>query len=319
MRAFFSLKAAQMEHLDEAFKAAEHVGMPLGSRGMLTSLDSILCMLKECTKTKDLDRGRRVLSLITEAHTEAMPMLRDQLIRMFASCGSLHYANQVFGQITKPSLYTWHAIISAHASLGHSYIALELFYSMYYHGDIANRFVFACIVKVCARVGAYEIGKLLHHAIVSVNLEPDVVVGCVVVDMYLRCGCVCDAHCIFERQMNRNVVTWGAMIGGYTELGQGSVALRLFENMQNEGLSPDRVIYICLLKACGQIQSILHGFLVHAMVIESKLDYETSIANSLVDMYTKCGMFSDALNVFSKQQHKDIISWGSLIAGYAQH
>ncbi|KAI5066679.1 hypothetical protein GOP47_0019303 [Adiantum capillus-veneris] len=299
-------RAAPLEPHTDAFK-------------LVPSLETIQRMLKECIHTKDLHLGRRVLSLVRKDHLEAMPMLTDQLIRIFALCGSLRDANYTFGQTINPSLYTWHAIISAHASLGHNCIALELFYCMYYQGNNPNKFLFTCILKVCAHGGESATGQLLHHAIVCVSLGSDVCIGCALVDMYLRCGCVHDAEYVFERQTNGDVVIWSAMIGGCIELGHSQMAVNLFHRSQSERLKPDRVIFLCLLKACVQIQSISLCFLVHAMIIECSLYQEPFIANSLVDMYSRLGIFKEALTVFSKQQHKDTISWGALISGYAQH
>lgn len=42
------------------------------------------------------------------------------------------------------------------------------------------------------------------------------------------------------------------------------------------------------------------------------------IGNALVDLYAKCGLLSDAQNVFDMLLVRSIVTWTSLIAGYAQ-
>lgn len=43
------------------------------------------------------------------------------------------------------------------------------------------------------------------------------------------------------------------------------------------------------------------------------------VANSLISMYCKCGCMDDALRVFHELPNRDLVSWNSMIAGYAQY
>jgi pentatricopeptide repeat protein len=53
------------------------------------------------------------------------------------------------------------------------------------------------------------------------------------------------------------------------------------------------------------------------MELES-LERDPIVGNALVDMYAKCGSLDKAEQVFHKLQVQDLVSWTSLIAGYAQ-
>ncbi|KAK1293334.1 Pentatricopeptide repeat-containing protein [Acorus calamus] len=54
-------------------------------------------------------------------------------------------------------------------------------------------------------------------------------------------------------------------------------------------------------------------------MVRSGLDLDTSIANSLITMYGKCGKTDDARLVFDGLLHRDVISWNSMLAGYEQN
>ncbi|KAF5205300.1 Pentatricopeptide repeat-containing protein, partial [Thalictrum thalictroides] len=43
------------------------------------------------------------------------------------------------------------------------------------------------------------------------------------------------------------------------------------------------------------------------------------IGNALISMYSKCGNVVQALYIFERMKVKDIVTWNSMIAGYAQH
>jgi pentatricopeptide repeat protein len=42
------------------------------------------------------------------------------------------------------------------------------------------------------------------------------------------------------------------------------------------------------------------------------------VGNALIDMYMKCGMLAKALSVFNNLPMRNIVSWNTLITGYAQ-
>ena len=44
-----------------------------------------------------------------------------------------------------------------------------------------------------------------------------------------------------------------------------------------------------------------------------------SLGNALVDMYARCGVLEQAQETFDALQIWDVVSWSTLISGYAQH
>ena len=43
------------------------------------------------------------------------------------------------------------------------------------------------------------------------------------------------------------------------------------------------------------------------------------LCNVLLDMYAKCGLLTKAQKVFDRIPVRDVVSWTSIIAGYAEH
>ena len=71
--------------------------------------------------------------------------------------------------------------------------------------------------------------------------------------------------------------------------------------MRNEGIDPDVVTYICVLKACCSICCLQVGEEIYAEVKDlGLLGKDIVLGNTLADMYTKCGALSEAHEVFEK-------------------
>ena len=115
-------------------------------------------------------------------------------------------------------------------------------------------------------------------------------------------------------------MSWTALISGYAKQGQGNEALHCFDMMVRDGILPNSVTFLSILKACGSIGSLEKGEEMHGHVIkEGLLGKDILLGSAVVDMYTKCGAMSKAQEVFDQLPIQDVVCWNALISGYAQH
>lgn len=303
----------KVERLDEAVDLMHQSGFPL-------SQHTLCCLLQECTTKKDLIVARRLHCIVISSGLLTVPILGDYLIRLYGACGSLLEASLVFCNVAKPSVYTWHAVISAHVIYGEFDRAVDLYNKMRLEGTIPNQFVITCILKACSDVGAIEQGKLIHDEVIRKGLASEVVIGSTLVDMYAKFGNLKDACKVFEGLPQRDLVSWSAMLAGYAQHGCSLSALKLFGGMeQQEGIKPDKVMFLLTLKACSCLGSSQLGELLHCQIIRSGFESDVIVGNTLVDMYAKCGSLEEARKVFGRLGDQTVVSWGAMIAGYADH
>ncbi|KAK1563195.1 hypothetical protein Q3G72_023884 [Acer saccharum] len=88
--------------------------------------------------------------------------------------------------------------------------------------------------------------------------------------------------------------------------------------MSSYGFEPDNHTYPCLLKACSGLNSLWVGLQIHGAVVKVGLDSNLFIGNGLVCMYGKCGCLVKARRVLDEIPSRDVVSWNSMVAGYAQ-
>ena len=89
-------------------------------------------------------------------------------------------------------------------------------------GDL---FTFVYILKACTDIIALEQGLLIHYIIIEMGIKLDSCLGSTLIDFYAKCSSVKDATNVFVHLPKQNVVTWSAMIGGYTLHGNHVVRL----------------------------------------------------------------------------------------------
>ncbi|MCO5590986.1 hypothetical protein L7F22_044962 [Adiantum nelumboides] len=279
----------------------------------------LLCLLHKCTVNKDLEAGRRVHRLaVCNGHGQTS-FYCDHLIRFHESCDNLAEANFVFHKALKPTIYTWNAIISVHVKLGKPEEALILYRKMQQHGTKPGKVTYLYCLKACGSLQYLGYGRHVHTQIVIGLLHVDNIVGSTLVGMYCKCGNLEDAQNVFDGLQQRNSVVWGAMIAGYIQSDRASLALELFEQMQQQDMKPDGHILSSLLKVCGVTGAFHQGMVVHVMIIKQQHDFDVAVQNTLVDMYSKCGVLEEAHRVFNTLSKCNVISWGALIFGYVEH
>lgn len=237
---------------------------------------------------------------------------------MYAKCRSLNEAHRAFDQLPNRNAVSWGAMIAGHVDHGHGLCALELFQQMKEEHIQPDKVTFLCILKACGIVAVLGLGRLVHEEIIRFGLKSDLVWSSLV-GMYAKSGSIQEAHDVFDTLPNRDVVTWGVIIAGYAQCGQGLPAVELFNKMQSEGIKPDKVTFLSILKACGSIGAVEQGRWIHDQTIKIGFEVDMLIGNTLVDMYGKCGSVEEAWKVFNKLPKQDLTSWGAMIAALAQY
>eukprot|EP00250_Pteridium_aquilinum_P002574 c12798_g1_i1 orf=256-1101(+) len=77
--------------------------------------------------------------------------------------------------------------------------------------------------------------------------------------------------------------------------------------------------YIEILQGCIMLNGLEEGRRVHTLLNISGMEEGTHIGNKLINMYMKCGNVIDAKDVFDKMTVRNVVSWTSIIGGYAHH
>ncbi|MED6107450.1 hypothetical protein PIB30_014063 [Stylosanthes scabra] len=232
---------------------------------------------------------------------------------------------------------------------GDANASLVLFSKMGLSNVKPNEFTLSTARKASIVLGVPQNGMQIHCVCAKSSFDSAPVVGNSIIDMYSKCGRVDEAARMFDAMPVRNLVSWNAMIAGYTHERNGEEALNLFREMQEKGEVPDEYTYSSTLKACSCIGVVAEGSQIHASLIRQGSSYlaQSTVAGALVDFYVKCRRIAEARRVFDQIEHKNvgkqmhafaikvpygleasvansvldmyIVSWTVMITGYGKH
>lgn len=316
-------------------------------------------ILKACSSKVALLEGSLTFLLIIDRGLEQEEFLGSIIIDMFAKCGCLEDALCVFEKLSKCDLVVWNALItgiSQYNGLAHGYKTLEVFFKMMFqHGLMPDIVTFSSVLKACCNIGSLAQAKFIHTYVVERGFCSVTLVLNTLISVYVDCGRPYDAYKIFCGMQERDAITWNAIIAGYcqhgllqeafqlfqdsqqdcggapdmpswnslvagyAQHGRGWEGIALFNRMQQEGLLPDKYTFIGVLNACACVGAAEMCRLFHFQILECSLMSDIFVVNSLIDMYSKCGILVMARNVFDRSPKQHTVTWNAMIGGYAVH
>ncbi|CAH8326539.1 unnamed protein product [Eruca vesicaria subsp. sativa] len=104
----------------------------------------------------------------------------------------------------------------------------------------------------------------------------------------------------------------------YLQASQYSALLQCFADMVESNLECDSVSFILVLTTAVRLDSLTLGKQVHCMALKLGFDLILTVGNSLINMYCKLRNVGFARTVFDSMSERDLISWNSVISGFAQ-
>lgn len=236
---------------------------------------------------------------------------------MYISCGEIESARLAFDDLPQPSVFLWNAMIRAYAWNGPFGGAVELYERMLDSGVEPNKFTFPFVLKACSALEALADGILIHEHAKTAGLELDVYVSTALIDMYVKCGCLADAHKVFCRMPQKDVVAWNALVSGYALNGRYDEAVSCVLQMQRTGRIPNPSTIVALLPIIGQAKALRQGKSIHAFCIRRCIDKDDVLVNTaLLDMYGKSECLVHARRIFDGMSFRNEVTWSAIIGGY---
>lgn len=308
-------------------------------------------LILSCLRQRALYEGRRVHDHMKAFNFVPGVFISNRLIDMYVKCGSLMDAQKVFDEMLERDLCSWNTMIRGYSKLGKVELArklfdgmpqrdgfswtamiscyvqhhkpkeaLELYREMQSCGSLDNnKFTLSTAIAASAAIPSLLSGKEIHGRIVRMGLESDSTVWSALSDMYAKCGSIKGARSIFDEAVDRDVVSWTSMMDGYFADGRWEDGFLLLSNMLKAQIKPNEYTFSGVLNACANRALENVGKQVHGHIIRIGIDPDSFAASALVHMYSKCGNVTSARKVFEGLPIPDLVSWTSLIVGFAQN
>lgn len=321
--------------------------------GISPNAATFICILRACCCIGAIGRGGEIHAEVAKKGFERDVFVCNALVDFYRYFSFLGEARGVFNTFPIHDVSSWNVLIAVYAEHGLGEKVSACLERMQVEGVSPDAATYVCCLTTCVSARVIEMGRKFHAEVLKKGFERKLIVGSALVDLYANCGSLTELQDVFGKLPLRDVILWNIFISGYVEYGlyeeasscleqmqlegilpdvvswnvvilgfveqgEGTKSLELYSQMQAQGLSPDNVMFVSILKACGNITALEIGKRVHAQIYRVSGFEGVELANALVDMYGRCGSMSHAQEVFNAKPSKILVRWNALIAGYAR-
>lgn len=192
---------------------------------------SMVSVLSACSHLGALDHGKWAHAYIEKNRLRMTVTLGTALIDMYAKCGDMKRAMEVFWGMSEKNVYTWSSAMGGLAMNGFGEKCLELFSLMKRDGVQPNEVAFVAVFRGCSVVGLVAEGREHFDSMKTVHgIEPQIEhYGCLV-DLYGRAGRLVEALGVIDSMpMKPHAGAWGALLNAsrmHKNLDLGKLASR---------------------------------------------------------------------------------------------
>ncbi|XP_059670395.1 pentatricopeptide repeat-containing protein At3g29230-like [Cornus florida] len=175
---------------------------------------TVISILAACAESGLLGLGKRVHTSIERSRYKCSTHVLNALIDMYAKCGNLNGALNIFNGMAKKDLVSWNAMIQGLAIHGHGEKALYLFSRMKEEGFAPDKVTFVGILCACTHAGFVNKGLDYFYTMErNYGIVPQIEhYGCMI-DLLGRGGRLEEAfRLVHSMPMEPNAIIWSTVL-----------------------------------------------------------------------------------------------------------
>ncbi|KAF6176615.1 hypothetical protein GIB67_034477 [Kingdonia uniflora] len=284
---------------------------------------SLTAALSASAEARDIYHGRKIHGLVIRfGYHFALPVC-NSLIDMYGKCLSSNEASIVFQEMSYRNEVSWCSLLYAYVKVGDFDCGIRVFDTMPLRNEIAWNILIAgyaqfgeielcldlfkrmvkerSVLHACSNLAVIKHGIMVHGCAVHRGFTLYVYVGNGLVNMYAKCGDIEGSTRAFSDILEKDLVSWNAMVFGFGLHGRANEAIRLYDYMLKSKIQPDKVTFVGLLMACSHSGLIEKGQVIFKSMVSvyGFVPGEDHVA-CMVDIFGRSGLLSQASKMIDK-------------------
>ncbi|XP_010031730.2 pentatricopeptide repeat-containing protein At5g27110 [Eucalyptus grandis] len=157
-------------------------------------------ILSVCSQLASLEKGKEIHNSVMESKYSKNEIVMGALLDMYAKCGAVDEAIQVFKQLPKRDLMSWTSMITAYGSHGQAFEALNLFAKMRQSNIEPDQVTFLAVLSACSHAGLVDQGCYYFDEMINVHrIKPGIEHYACLIDLLGRAGRLHEAYRFLQR------------------------------------------------------------------------------------------------------------------------
>ncbi|VVB00253.1 unnamed protein product [Arabis nemorensis] len=202
----------------------------------------LVSLLKGCAQTGALEQGKWIHGYIYENRVTVDKVVGTALVDMYAKCGCIETALEVFYETKERDTASWTSLIYGLAMNGMSERALDLYYEMENVGIRLDDITFVAVLTACNHGGFVAEGRRIFHSMTKIyKIEPKSEHCSCLIDLLCRAGLLDEAEEMIEKMRNECdetlVPVYCSLLSAARNHGNVKIAERIAEKLEKVEVS----------------------------------------------------------------------------------
>ncbi|KVH98948.1 Pentatricopeptide repeat-containing protein [Cynara cardunculus var. scolymus] len=228
-------------------------------------------VLSACAHLGQISQGKWIHFYIDKNGVPKSSNIATSLIDMYAKCGKIDCAKQVFDETDRRDLLTWTSLISGLSMHGLGREALQMFDEMLAKGIKPDNVTLVSILNACSHSGQVEEGIAIFYNMERLwGISPKIEhFGCLI-DLLSRANRLEDAFkAVKTMDMDPDVIIWRALLSACRVHGNAGLAERIIHHVikAGDGGGEGHLLLSNLYASLGQWENVRR-------IRESKIEKE---------------------------------------------
>lgn len=241
---------------------------------------TLTMLFEACGNFGRYEEGIQIQGLVSRLGFGFDVFMGNSIITMYCRFGCIDLATNLFHHMSRKDVVSWNSLIAGYVQHGSIEEAFRLF----------ERMPIKDIVSWTTTITGFSTKGLTDKCIQLFKLMPE-----------------------------KDDIAWTAVISGFVNNEEYEEAFHWFVEMLRKAVRPNPLTFSSVLSASASLATHTQGLQIHAQIVKMDMEVDLSVQNSLVSMYSKCGNLDDAYRIFSNISAPNIVSFNSMVTGYAQN
>ncbi|XP_042501070.1 pentatricopeptide repeat-containing protein At2g17210 [Macadamia integrifolia] len=261
---------------------------------------------------------KSVHSTVLRKGYELNKLVLNSLMDAYAKCDMVDLGWKLFNRMTRRDMISWSTMISGFAHCGKPDKAMTIFQEMNQSQEKPNAVTMLSLLEACAVSADLRRSKWAHAIAIRRGLSTEVEVGTAILNVYSNCGEIDLSRRVFDHMLERNIVSWSAMLAAYGMNSRAHDALALLAEMELQGMKPNAITILSVLSACSHGGLIEQGLSCFEKMVQNH-GFEPSLEHysCVVDMLGRAGKLNSAMSIIKNMPEgvkAGASAWGALLS-----
>lgn len=177
---------------------------------------ALVSALSACAQLGEVERGKAIHCYIERRGIRINAFLCTGLVDLYAKCGCIETAREIFESSPRKALFTWNAMLAGLAMHGHGQLVLDYFSRLLKTDVRPDGLTLLAVLVGCSHSGLIKEARQIFEEMEGIYGVPREMkhYGCMA-DLLGRAGLVREAVEMIEGMpMAGDVFVWGGLLGG---------------------------------------------------------------------------------------------------------